>query len=222
MKVIVCAVVAQGGVIGRTRKPCERCGGYGSENIAPKEHAPVYDVCFLCEGQSTIPANDLPWGRAYPEIDAHIDALSMGHAAIAGRATAEGMAKRWPLKGRLNVVVSSEMSKDTPGMAVQRTLAGAIATVSLGNYHTESPRDAFVVGGVRLFTAALPLADGLDLTFIDKKWEGDVRFPNTFERDGVSFNTPSSHFDQYSSFELVHHEVCPTNPEIVFTAWRRP
>jgi dihydrofolate reductase len=37
--------------------------------------------------------------------------------------------------------------------------------------------EAFVIGGVALFAAALPIADRLVLTEIDHDFDGDVRFP---------------------------------------------
>jgi dihydrofolate reductase len=35
----------------------------------------------------------------------------------------------------------------------------------------------FVIGGAELYAAALPLADALVLTEIQRDYEGDVRFP---------------------------------------------
>jgi dihydrofolate reductase len=36
---------------------------------------------------------------------------------------------------------------------------------------------AFVIGGAEIYAAALPLADGLVLTEIQRDYEGDRRFP---------------------------------------------
>ena len=45
----------------------------------------------------------------------------------------------------------------------------------------QAERRAFVIGGARLYEAALPLADELLLTESDEDFEGDVRFPD-FDR----------------------------------------
>ena len=58
---------------------------------------------------------------------------------------------------------------------------------------------AFIIGGAGVYAQALPLADKLELTFIDKEYEGDTFFPevnydeweliNKEEHQGYSFNT---------------------------------
>ena len=65
---------------------------------------------------------------------------------------------------------SSELATAAPGASVAASLEGAIALCA-------GEPLAFVIGGADLYAAALPLADGLALTEIQRDYEGDVRFP---------------------------------------------
>ena len=252
MRVILIAAMTPSGVIGRTSKPC---GG-----IAHTPSADIYGggatACLLCGGEGDsragvppgrIPCNDLPWGRAYPEHEARVEALTMGHAVIAGRLTAEGMGKAWPLGGRTSCVVSRSMylkclkdAVDTraewrtkghfPGVAggahviLRPTLGDALQRFSWPKPNRQYER-VYIIGGARLFAEALPLATHLDLTLIGREWPGDVKFPEweSFVDDprslghGPVIARTSSGLD----FECVSREPCPTNTDLTWTKWVR-
>jgi len=108
----------------------------------------------------------LPWHL--PGELKHFKQLTMGHPVIMGRLTWESLGRALP--GRENIVVTTTPDYRVPGAAVASSLGGAIA-LCLG----ESV--AFVIGGTRLFAAALPIARGMVLTEIHRDYEGDARFP---------------------------------------------
>ena len=108
----------------------------------------------------------LPWH--IPEELQHFKRLTMGHPIIMGRRTWESL--RGPLPGRENIVVTSRAGYEAPGAAVASSLDAALA-LCLGEPMV------FVIGGTRLFEAALPLARGMVLTEIRRDYEGDTRFP---------------------------------------------
>lgn len=228
---IIAAMDARG-VIGRTSKACT---SIAHEPSHWPGWAPGVSLCNLCgnEGSTVtgarpgrVPCNDLPWGRAYPEIDARFEATTMGHAVIVGRRTAESMGKVWPLKGRSNVMITSrvkpgDLESTREGEYFAPDLAGAL---SWGEFY--NPRGkTFVIGGVRPFTEALPIADELDLTLIGREWPGDVKFPEweSFVDDprslghGPVIARTSSGLD----FECVSREPCPTNTDLTWTKWVR-
>lgn len=89
-----------------------------------------------------------------------------------GRRTWESIGK--PLPGRQNIVVTSSEGICVAGVELARSLDDALARVRL-------PGPAFVVGGEALYREALPRADLLYLTEIERDFDGDARFPQ-FDR----------------------------------------
>lgn len=112
----------------------------------------------------------LPWHL--PEDLKHFRALTLGHPVIMGRKTWESLGK--PLPGRENIVVTRSPGFEAPGASVASSLDAALA-LCVGE------AVAFVIGGGALYAAALPIADGLVLTEIQREFAGDVRFPG-FDR----------------------------------------
>ena len=108
----------------------------------------------------------LPWHL--PEDLQHFKKLTLGHPIIMGRRTWETLGK--PLPGRDSIVVTRRAGYEAPGASVAASLQAAIALCA-------GEPVAFVIGGAELYAEALPLADGLVLTEIDRDYEGDTRFP---------------------------------------------
>ncbi|MFN4263802.1 MAG: dihydrofolate reductase [Thioalkalivibrionaceae bacterium] len=112
--------------------------------------------------------NNLPW--RLPDDLRHFRDITSGHTVIMGRNTWDSIGQR-PLPNRQNIIVSSRLSDADLPNGVQRApdLATAIA---------RSDRAiAFVIGGARLFTEALPLASAVYLTRVHAHVEGDVHLP---------------------------------------------
>lgn len=109
----------------------------------------------------------LPW--RIPEDLRHFKALTLGHPVIMGRKTWESLGR--PLAGRENIVVTRTPGYEAPGAHVAASLDGALALCA-------GEPVAFVIGGSELYAAALPQADGLVLTEIERDYAGDARFPD--------------------------------------------
>ncbi len=117
--------------------------------------------------------NRLPWHL--PADLKHFKALTMGHPVIMGRKTWESLPPRFrPLPGRHNIVVTRDAGYQATGVTVATSLPAALSQAQGG--------EAFVIGGAKLYAAALPLADRLQLTEIDSPFEGDTYFPNIDHR----------------------------------------
>lgn len=108
----------------------------------------------------------LPW--RIPEDLRHFKALTLGHPVIMGRKTWESLGR--PLAGRENIVVTRTPGYEAPGAHVAASLDGALALCA-------GEPVVFVIGGSELYAAALPQADGLVLTEIERDYSGDARFP---------------------------------------------
>ena len=112
----------------------------------------------------------MPWHL--PEDLKHFKALTLGHPVIMGRKTWESLGK--PLPGRENIVVTRTPGYDARGASVASSLDAALALCA-------GEPVVFVIGGGELYAEALPIADGLLLTEIQREFAGDVRFPD-FDR----------------------------------------
>ena len=108
----------------------------------------------------------MPWHL--PEDLKHFKQLTLGHPVIMGRRTWDSLGK--PLPGRENIVISRKSGFEAPGASVASSLEAAIALCA-------GEAVAFVIGGAEIYAAALPFADGLVLTEIERGYEGDTRFP---------------------------------------------
>ena len=113
--------------------------------------------------------NGLPWHL--PEDLAYFRQTTSSCPVIMGRLTWDSLPDRFrPLPGRRNLVITSQPGWSSSGAEAFPSIEAAIAAV-------EGVLRAFVIGGSRLYAAALPLADELFLTEIDREYEGDTHFP---------------------------------------------
>lgn len=109
-----------------------------------------------------------------PEDMQHFKRNTQGCPVIMGRKTWDSLpARNRPLPGRTNIVVTRNASFRAEGGLVAHTLADALKLASAGN---AAPR-IFVIGGAQLYAEALPQADELVLTEVDRDFDGDVFFP---------------------------------------------
>lgn len=117
---------------------------------------------------------DLLW-RLSPDMK-RFKALTMGHPIIMGRRTWQSLPKG-ALPGRRNIVISRNPQFKAEGAEVYESLQQALK-------HTEG-EEAFIIGGAQVYEQALPLADKLELTIVDKDYpEADTRLPILTELPG--------------------------------------
>jgi dihydrofolate reductase len=119
--------------------------------------------------------NGLLW--RLPEDMRFVRDTTMGHPVIMGRRTWESLPERVrPLPGRRNIVISRDAGYVAPGAELAGSLDAALQLVH------DAPR-AFVFGGAQLYALALPRADRLLLTEIDRDFDGDAHFPHWSRED---------------------------------------
>ncbi len=147
-------------------QPAHRAGA-----SAQRASPPSLAVIAAVAANGTIGAGGaLPWRLA--DDLRRFRALTTGHSVVMGRRTWQSLGR--PLPDRQNLVVSRDRSFAAPGAVVAESLDEALALVRL-------PLPAFCIGGAELYALALPRADVLYLTEIDRDFAGDVRFP-AFDR----------------------------------------
>lgn len=108
----------------------------------------------------------LPW--RIPEDLRRFKATTMGHAIIMGRKTFDSVGRALP--GRRNIVVT-RTTVVAPAVEIARSIEEAITLA-----RTTDPEPC-VVGGAEIYRLALPLATRLLVTWVERKVEGDARFP---------------------------------------------
>lgn len=127
-------------------------------------------VAAIARGGVIGTGNVIPWH--IPEDLAFFRERTMGHAVVMGRRTWDSLPDRFrPLPGRRNIVVTRNSAWAGSGAEHATSLDDALRLV-------EGAVEVFVIGGAEIFAAALPVADRLVLTEIERDVEGDVLFPD--------------------------------------------
>ncbi len=108
----------------------------------------------------------LPW--RLPADLKRFREVTTGHAIVMGRRTWDSIGRA--LAGRQSIVVTRSPSFVAEGADVVHSLDDALAAARL-------PRPVFCIGGAELYAEALPRADLLLVTEIDRAIPGDTAFP---------------------------------------------
>ena len=83
----------------------------------------------------------------------------------------------------------------SPPLRVARSVSDAIAAAA------GLDDEVFVVGGAQVYAAALPLADRLELTWVDAEPEGDTTFPELDLRDWRQVRREEADGAAYATYE---------------------
>ncbi|MCC7005521.1 MAG: type 3 dihydrofolate reductase [Ottowia sp.] len=110
--------------------------------------------------------NQMPWHL--PEDLAHFKRTTLGAPVIMGRKTWEAIGR--PLPGRKNIVISRNAAQHVVGAQLAISLEDALT-------HTVNVPEVFVIGGAQIYEQAMPHAQRLIVTEIDRDIEGDAFFP---------------------------------------------
>ena len=105
--------------------------------------------------------------------------ITSGKPCIMGRATWESLPLR-PLPGRLNLILSRDLSYEEQGKARGAVVVSSFADaldIARETAEEDGVDEVCVIGGAALFEAALPRAKRLYITEIEAEPEGDTFFP---------------------------------------------
>ncbi|MFV0439265.1 MAG: dihydrofolate reductase [Desulfopila sp.] len=121
----------------------------------------------------------IPWH--IPEEMQFFKRTTMGYPVVMGRLTFESLPH--PLPGRRNIVISRNPGYCTVGADNVTSLDQALKVAG-------EVEKIFILGGNQIFQEALPGADRIILTVLDREVEGDVYFPDFSDEE----------------FQQTHHE----------------
>jgi dihydrofolate reductase len=112
----------------------------------------------------------MPWHL--PEDLAHFRQVTAGRPVVMGRKTWDSVPPRFrPLPGRRNVVITRQPDWQEQGAERAGSLTEALSLCA-------GEPEVWVIGGSGIFAQAMPLAHVLELTEIERDFEGDVYAPS--------------------------------------------
>jgi dihydrofolate reductase len=126
----------------------------------------LYHIVAMAENRVIGKNNRLPWH--FSSDLKHFKQTTMGGTLIMGRKTFESIGKK-PLPGRENFVLSRTTQNPENGVRFFAMLEDALGAASNNKI--------FVMGGQALFKETMKQMDGIYLTKIHEKYEGDIFYP---------------------------------------------
>ncbi|EKD32718.1 MAG: hypothetical protein ACD_76C00161G0017 [uncultured bacterium] len=115
--------------------------------------------------------NELPWD--IPEDLKRFRELTRGKTVLMGRKTFESIVTKLgtPLPKRTNVVITRQTDYTAPdGVLVFQSVDSALASLS--------DQDICIIGGAEIYRQTIDRTDALEITHLDRDYEGDTVFPN--------------------------------------------
>jgi len=128
--------------------------------------------------------NQLPW--RLPADLSHFKGLTVGKTIVMGRKTFDSIGRALP--HRRNIVLTRDTQFSAPGCEVFHDFEAVLQLSDID--------EMMVIGGAQLYQLALPLADRLYITLIDRDFEGDVFFPDWDEGQWQQTACETHHDDE--------------------------
>lgn len=144
----------------------------------------IYIIVAVDKNNGIGKDNKMPW-HFKKEIeyfkDTTMETMEFGkkNMVIMGRKTWESIDEKYrPLEGRENVIISRNRDYKAEGATVYYSLGEALKMAD----NMEEIENIFIIGGAQIFELALPIANGIYLTRIDKVYDCDSFLPEVPER----------------------------------------
>ena len=140
--------------------------------------------------------NSLPWHIS--DDLKRFKQLTTGHTIIMGRKTYESIGKALP--NRTNIVVSRQKKIHYPDVIMCDSIEDAIIQV-------DDMHDIFIIGGAQIYEQALPFANHMFVTHVDREIHGDVFFPEYNEKQWKIISIESRQTESGLPYRFVHYEL---------------
>ncbi|PSW15179.1 type 3 dihydrofolate reductase [Photobacterium sanctipauli] len=147
-------------------------------------------IAAMAKGRIIGKDNAMPWHL--PADFAWFKQATMGKPIVMGRKTYESIGR--PLPGRLNIVISRNPGFTAEGVTV-------VADIAEAKQAAGDTDELMIIGGGSIYSACLPEADRLYLTFIDLDVDGDTCFPDWGE------GWHETHTESYTADEKNAHDM---------------
>jgi len=127
-----------------------------------------------------------------PEDMKRVKKLTTDNVIIMGKNTYFSLPKR-PLPGRINMVISDDLSDDFEGCVMAYSLEDALAKMS-------ENKENFIFGGASLYRQFFPMASRLYITIVHKEFDADTYFPVINFNDWIEVERTEFPFDENLGF----------------------
>jgi dihydrofolate reductase len=134
--------------------------------------------------------NGLPW-KLSADLK-RLKSVTMGHHIIMGRRTWESLGR--PLPGRVNVVITRDKNFKAEGAVIVHSLQDALQVAKNDN-------EAFIFGGGKVFSEALPQVNRIYETIVHTTIDGDTFFPELNNREWKETFRESHAADEKNEFD---------------------
>ncbi len=135
--------------------------------------------------------NALPW--RLPADLAHFKRLTLDKPIVMGRRTWESLPGLLPR--RRHIVISRDPGFHPPRCEVVDSPQAALDAAA-------GVREIMVVGGESIYRAMLPMAQRMQLTFVDADIAGDTRFPDWDASDWIEIAREHRPRDDRNAFDM--------------------
>jgi len=136
--------------------------------------------------------NQLLWHL--PEDLKRFKNLTLGNPVVMGRKTYQSIGKALP--GRLNIILTKNREFKADNCLIYNNIYDMLEIYQQSNL--------FVIGGGEIYNMFLPYAKKVELTLIDKDFEGDTFFPqlgNDWIEHSVETNSNSDFEYKYITYQ---------------------
>ena len=140
--------------------------------------------------------NSLPWHIS--DDLKRFKQLTTGSTIIMGRKTYESIGNALP--NRTNIVVSRQKNLHYPDVIVCDSIEDAISQV-------DDRHDIFIIGGAQIYEQALPYANFMHVTHVDRDIKGDVFFPEYNEKHWKIISAESRQAENGLPYRFVDYEL---------------
>lgn len=135
----------------------------------------------------------LPW--RIPEDLKLFKQTTLGHPLLMGRGVFEELGEK-PLPGRENFVLTS---RDYPQVTTFTSIPDAVKYFNDSNFEL-----VFIIGGGKIYSQMMDVADRLIVTLVKESYEGDVFFPEYRTQIGTVWQEISR--KEFELFELIEYK----------------
>lgn len=129
--------------------------------------------------------------------------MTVGKVVVMGRKTLESFPGGKPLKERINIVLSKDVTYQPEGVIVAHSMEELFE--ELKKYKSE---DIFVIGGESIYRQLLEQCDTAYITRIDYAYQADAWFPNLEE---AKMWQAAEEGEEQTYFDLEYHFVTYRN-----------
>lgn len=132
--------------------------------------------------------------------------MTIGKVVVMGRKTLESFPGGQPLKDRINIVLSKDVTYQPEGVIAVHSMEEL--TGELQNYKSE---DVYVIGGESIYRQLLEQCDTAYITKIDYVYQADAWFPNLDQMDAWQLVEES---EEQTYFDLEYYFVTYRNHSV--------